>query len=111
LSYGQTFLVQTSHTALSNSRASIEERLARWLLMAHDRVDGDALGVVHEFLALMLGVRRPGVTVAIHMLEARGLIHSARGRIDVLDRKGLEKAANGFYGVPESEYERLLGKL
>ena len=109
LHYVQAFLVQTSHTALANGRAKLEERLARWLLMAHDRVEGDEFPLTHEFLALMLGVRRQGVTVALHFLEGAGLIRSTRGLVVVLDREGLEEAAAGFYGVPEAEYERLIG--
>jgi CRP-like cAMP-binding protein len=108
LRYSQAFLIQTSYTALANGRAKLEERLARWLLMAHDRVEGDELPLVHEFLALMLGVRRPGVTVALHILEGQALIRASRGKITVLDRQGLEQAASGLYGVPEREYERLM---
>jgi CRP-like cAMP-binding protein len=104
----QAFSVQTAHTAIANARATVEERLARWLLMAHDRIDGDELLLTHEFLALMLGVRRAGVTVAIHALESRALIQSGRGHIWVLDRKGLEETAGGYYGTPESEYRRLM---
>ena len=83
--------------------------MARWLLMAHDRVEGDEFRLTHEFLAVMLGVRRPGVTVALHFLEGAGLIRSTRGLVTVLDREGLEEATEGFYGVPEAEYERLIG--
>jgi hypothetical protein len=108
LRYSQAFMIQTAHTALANGRAKLEERLARWLLMAHDRVNGDEVPLVHEFLALMLGVRRAGVTVALHMLEGQALIRASRGKIVVLDRQGLEEAANGLYGVPEREYERLM---
>jgi CRP-like cAMP-binding protein len=71
--------VQTAYTAMANGRSKIEERLARWLLMALDRVDGDRLSLTHEFLALMLGVRRPGVTVAVNLLENAGLIRASRG--------------------------------
>ncbi|MET4702433.1 CRP-like cAMP-binding protein [Constrictibacter sp. MBR-5] len=109
LHYVQAFLCQTSQSALTNGRAAIGERLARWILMAHDRVDGDALQLTHEFLALMLGVRRPGVTDALHFLEGKGLIRSARGKVTVLDRTGLEQIADGSYGVPEMEYARLFG--
>ena len=77
--------------------------------MAHDRLDGDDLPLVHEFLALMLGVRRAGVTVALQELEAEGVIRAQRGRITVLDREGLEELADGSYGVPEDEYKRLMG--
>ena len=108
LRYAQVFMIQATHTALSNGSAKLEERLARWLLMAHDRCDGDELPLVHEFLALMLGVRRPGVTVAIHAIEKAGVIEASRGVIRVVDRKGLEEIANGSYGVPETEYNRLM---
>jgi CRP-like cAMP-binding protein len=110
LHYVQAFLCQTSQTALTNGRAQIEERLARWILMAHDRLDGDALQLTHEFLALMLGVRRPGVTVGLHFLEGKGLIRSTRGLVTVLDRAGLELVADGSYGIPEAEYDRLCGR-
>jgi hypothetical protein len=76
--------------------------------MAHDRVDGNVIPITHEFLALMLGVRRAGVTVALHDLEGRRLIKAVRGQITVLDRTGIEQLANGFYGAPESEYFRLV---
>jgi CRP-like cAMP-binding protein len=108
LHFAQSFLIQATHTALSNGSAKLEERLARWLLMAHDRIDGDELPLIHDFLALMLGVRRPGVTLAIHSLEGRGVIEHSRGIIKVIDRKGLEAIANACYGVPEAEYKRLM---
>ena len=108
LRFAQSFMIQATHTALSNGSAKLEERLARWLLMADDRIDGDELPLVHEFLALMLGVRRPGVTIAIHSLERIGVIENSRGVIKVSDRKGLEEIANASYGVPEAEYKRLM---
>ena len=77
--------------------------------MAHDRVSGDTLSLTHEFLSLMLAVRRAGVTEAIHVLIKQKLIKAHRGEITVLNRKGLEKIAGDFYGVPEAEYQRLLG--
>ena len=109
LQWGHTFLIQTGQTALTNARSKIEERLARWLLMAHDRLDGDLLALTHEFLATMLGVRRPGVTVAVRLLENRGLIQARRGGIFVVDREGLMEACNGAYGTAEAEYRRMLG--
>src|SRR5688500_2091400 len=72
LRFVQAFITQMSQTALANGRAKLDERLARWLLMAHDRVDGRELPLTHEFLALMLGVRRAGVTTALQALEDRG---------------------------------------
>ena len=77
--------------------------------MWDDRIRPDALTVTHDFLALLLGVRRQGVTVALHELEGRGLIRSTRGEIRILDREGLERAASGFYGIPEAEYARSIG--
>jgi CRP-like cAMP-binding protein len=111
LRFTQTFLVQVAQTAVANAGATAEERLARWLLMYHDRQDGDDLSVTHEFLAIMLGVRRPTVTVAIHTLEGAGLIRARRGRIRVLSRVRLEEAAGRTYGPAEAEYERLIGPL
>ena len=109
LQYGHAFLVQTMHTAMVNGRNKIEERLARWLLMAHDGVDDDDLPLTHEFLAMMLAVGRPGVTVALNHLEKGGLIQARRGVISVIDRAGLEQASNGAYGKPEAELRRLFG--
>jgi CRP-like cAMP-binding protein len=106
--FAHTLMIQTAHTALANGRANLVERLSRWILMAHDRVDGNVIPITHEFLALMLGVRRAGVTVALHDLEGRRLIRAVRGQITVLDRTGIEELANGFYGTPENEYHRLV---
>jgi len=109
LNYVQAFMVQTSHTAIANARAQIDRRLARWLLMAHDRTGDKTLPLTHEFLALMLGVRRPGVTEALQSLKRQKLIETRRNQIVVLNRNGLEKAAGNSYGVPEREYRRLIG--
>ena len=97
LQFVQAFMVQTAHTAIANARTKLDQRLARWLLMAHDRLDGDRLTLTHEFLALMLGVRRAGVTEALHALIKEKLISSARSEIVVLDRKGLERRAGKSY--------------
>jgi CRP-like cAMP-binding protein len=97
LRYAHAFLIQAANTALANGRHKVEERLARWLLMAHDRLDGDELPLTHEFLATMLGVRRPGVTVTLKVLERQALIQTRRGVIEIVDRKGLEATANGAY--------------
>ena len=109
LHFAQAFMIQTAHTALANGRAKVTERLARRILMAHDRLDGDELPLTHEFLALSLGVRRAGVTTAVSLLENRGLIGAKRGIIIVLDRVGLKAIANGLYGISEAEYRRLIG--
>jgi CRP-like cAMP-binding protein len=87
----------------------MEERLARWLLMAHDRLETDDLRITHEFLGVMLGVRRSGVTVTLNLLERTDLIAIHRGVITIVDRKGLKAAANGAYGVSEAEYNRVFG--
>jgi CRP-like cAMP-binding protein len=97
LRFVRTYLSQTSSTAVANGRSTIEERLARWLLMADDRIVGDELPLTHEFLAMMLAVRRPGVTVAVQELERTGLIARKRGHIFILDREGLQKMTNGTY--------------
>lgn len=97
LRYVHAFLHQTARTAVANGRSKIEERLARWLLMAGDRIDGDELALTHEFLAMMLGVRRPGVTIAIQELEREGVIARRRGRILIVDREALQKLSNGTY--------------
>ena len=111
LLYVQAWMIQCAHTVLAQGHAKLEERLARWLLMSHDRCEGDDLPLTHDFLALMLGVRRAGVTMATHELEAQGMIRATRGRIRVVDREGLTEVADGCYGVPEAEYRRLLGPL
>jgi CRP-like cAMP-binding protein len=109
LRYVHVAMVQGSQTALANGRGKLGERLARWLLMWHDRIWHDDLVITHEFLALLLGVRRPGVTDALHELEGKGLIRSNRSLIRILARNGLHRAANGFYGIPEAKYDRLIG--
>jgi CRP-like cAMP-binding protein len=96
-----SFLNQTSRTALSNGTATLEERLARWLLMANDRLGGDTVRLTHDVLSLMLGVRRAGVTVALHSLKRRGIIQLARKQIVILDRERLKRVANGTYHEPE----------
>jgi len=101
LRYANAFLMQTTTTALANGCSKIEERLARWLLMAHDRIDGDELHLTHEFLGMMLGSPRPGVTLAVQALEKEGFIDARRRSITIHDRKGLEKRSNGTYVPPE----------
>jgi CRP-like cAMP-binding protein len=109
LKYVQVFMAQTTHTAIANARAQINRRLARWILMAHDRIGNKTLPLTHEFLSLMLGVRRPGVTEALQNLNQQKLIENGRSKIVVLNRDGIEKLAGNFYGVPEKEYRRLIG--
>nr|WP_245494654.1 MULTISPECIES: Crp/Fnr family transcriptional regulator [Rhizobium] len=109
LRYVHTTVLQLAHSALANARYSLQERLARWILMCHDRLDGDDLPVTHEFLSLMLGVRRSGVTDQLHILEGRHAVRSTRGNLRVLSRQKLLDIAGGCYGVPEREYEKVLG--
>lgn len=107
LRYMHVFATQVSYTALSNAVFKIEVRLARWLLMCHDRVDGDEFNVTHDYMSAMLAVRRPSITEALHDLEGRQLIRSARNLVRIRDRAGLEKFAGEIYGRPEKEYGML----
>jgi CRP-like cAMP-binding protein len=109
--YAQVMHVQTSFTALSNAVHAIDERLARWLLMCHDRVENDEIALTHDFISIMLAVRRPSVTTALHVLEGNGFIRSERGYITIRNRKGLEEFASDAYGKPEAEYRRLIGPM
>jgi CRP-like cAMP-binding protein len=113
LRYAHVLTVQASQTALANGTASMIQRLARWLVMWHDRMPdqapNQAIAVTHEYIAILLGVRRAGITMALHRLEGDHLIKSDRRQITVLDRAGLVRLAKGFYGAPEAEYDRLIG--
>jgi CRP-like cAMP-binding protein len=109
LRYVHSCELQLAHSALANARYNVHERLARWLLMCHDRLEGDDLPLTHEFLSLMLGVRRSGVTNEIHIIEGLHAIKATRGSIRVINRAKLEEIAGGCYGIPEREYERLVG--
>lgn len=108
LRYVHAFQIQTSQTALCNSSYNLEERLARWLTMCHDHIDGDEFPLTHEFLSIMLGVRRPGVTTTIHVLEGAGMIKARRSHIRIVDREKLQAAAGDSYGVAEAEYARII---
>lgn len=108
LRYIHAFASQTASTVLANARFGLEARLARWLVMIHDRIDGDLL-ITHDFLSVILGVRRAGVTTAMHVLEGEHLIRTARGKVSILDRDGLIRLARGSYGRAEAEYARVLG--
>lgn len=109
LAFVNAFVAQASQTALANGRATLDVRLARWLLMAHDRLPGDRIPLTHELLSIMLGVRRPGVSLALNKMEEEGMIETQRSVIIIRSRAGLKKIAKGFYGVPEAEQERLTG--
>jgi CRP-like cAMP-binding protein len=107
LRYTQAFLTQVAQTAACNGAHLVDQRCARWLLMTHDRVEGDELSLTHEFLAFMLGVRRAGVTVSLGALENAGLVQQKRGRVRIVDRAGLEKVSCECYRVVRAHYERL----
>ena len=109
LRFARAFSIQIATTALANGRFKLDERLARWLLMVSDRV-GPSFHITHEFIAIMLGVRRSGVTLAVQILEGKRFIRASRGLITVVDRDGLIAAANGSYGFCERQYRRLLVK-
>ena len=108
LRFIHVFMVQISQTAITNGHNTIAERLARWMLMYEDRSNAPEFTITHEFVALILAVRRSGVTEALNELEGQNLIRATRGHITVLDRSGLMAIAGGAYGVPEKEYKRLL---
>ena len=89
-------LRQSMHTAASNARNSLTQRCVRWLLMAHERIEGDSVAITHEALSASLGVRRSGVTVVVAALQNAGLVRLNRGRITIVDRAGLEPLAGDF---------------
>lgn len=109
LHYALAFHAQVTLTAACNARHPIEHRLARCLLIAHDRTGADEFPMTYEFLSMMLGVRRPGVTIAAGMLQKAGLIRYGRGRMTVVDRPGLEAASCECYHTVRHEFARLLG--
>ncbi|WP_279598823.1 Crp/Fnr family transcriptional regulator [Methylobacterium sp. J-076] len=106
--YIQTQLVQTAQTAFANARGSTPNRLARWLLMCHDRSESEEIMVTQEFMSLMLGVERPSVTMALRTLEKDGLVAKRRGRVAIIDRDRLLDLAGDGYGLAETEYARLI---
>lgn len=108
LRFLHTFHLQTAHTSLANGHYKVEQRLARWLLMYQDRLGAVQIPITHEFLSLMLAVRRSSVTEALHLLEGKHVIRSTRGQVKIVSRAGLEEVAAGSYGTPEEEYERLI---
>lgn len=107
--YTQGMINQISQTVACNHLHSIEERMCRWLLLTHDRVGADEFPLTQEFLAQMLGVRRPSVTVVAGIVQQAGLISYRRGRITIINRKGLEAASCECYEVVKREFDRLLG--
>ena len=108
LRYVQVFMIQTSQTALSNAAALLSQRLARWLLMCEDRLNTKHIPLTHEFLAMMLGVQRSGVSVAANFLQKVGLIRYLHGQVTITNRVGLEKATCECYAAMQKEYENLI---
>jgi len=107
----EAFSVQLAYTAISNALHEVSERLARWLLMCHDRVPGNEIALTHDFISLMLAVRRPSVTTSLHVLEGNGFIRTERGNITIRNRPALEEFARDAYGKPEEEYRRMMKDL
>lgn len=107
-SYARAFLGQTMQSVACNGVHSVEERCARWLLMARDRSDSDVLPLTQEFLAQMLGVSRPAVNLVARTLQSAGLIRYRRGEISILDRQGLEEVSFECYGLIRQHYEGYL---
>jgi CRP-like cAMP-binding protein len=108
LRYTQALITQMAQTAVCNRHHALEQQLCRWLLLSLDAIDGDEVVMTQELIANMLGVRRGGVTEAALKLQEAGIIQYKRGRIDVLDRPGLQRMACECYAVVKKEYERLL---
>ncbi len=111
LRYAHALLMQIGQSVVCNQRHSLRQRSARWLLMTHDRVPGDSFHLTHEFLAVMLGVRRAGVTVAAGNLQKAGLIKYRRGEITILDRPGLEAVSCDCYRFVADVYQKLVGEV
>jgi CRP-like cAMP-binding protein len=109
LRYTQALITQISQTAVCNRLHDVEQRLCRWLLLCHDRVNSNELQMTQEFISNMLGGRRESVTVAAGRLQDAGLIHYARGHISILDRQGLERTACECYPIVRAEMGRLYG--
>ena len=106
--YTQAFVTQIGQQVACNGLHTIEERCARWMLLTHDRVGSDEFPLTQEFLAQMLGVRRPSVTVVAGVLQQAGFIRFRRGRITITDRRGLESASCACYGVLREVFDRLV---
>ena len=110
LRYAHAFFNQVAQSAACNRFHNIQQRTCRWMLMTHDRMQSDEFLLTQEFLAMMLGVQRTGVTAAAGGLQRAGLIRYTRGNVTIIDRRGLEHSSCECYAVSKSEFDRLLGK-
>ena len=110
LLYAHAFFNQVAQSAACNQFHSLEQRCCRWLLMTHDRMQSNEFLLTQEFLAMMLGVQRTGVTAAAGALQRAGLIKYSRGHVTILDRPGLIRRACECYGISKREFDRLLDK-
>ena len=108
--YEYSLMIQAVQAAACTSAHRLEQRCARWLLTTHDRLLSDRLPMTHEFIAMMLSVRRAGVTSALRSFQSRQLVKCSRGAIDIIDRGGLETAACECYGILRNASRALLGK-
>ena len=108
MNYVQARMVQQAQITVCNARHRIRQRVARWLLMGLDRLDGTEIPVTHDLLGRMLGIRRAGVTVVISEMETQGILQRGRGQIEIIDRDQLEAAACHCYDFIRREYERLI---
>jgi CRP-like cAMP-binding protein len=109
LRYNEAFQAQLMQTAACNAHHGLENRLARWLLMAHDRASRDELPLTQEFMAMMLGVHRPSITITAGILQRAGLIRYSGGRVTILDRLSLEAASCECYASVQRRFSALLG--
>jgi CRP-like cAMP-binding protein len=109
LRYTHAFFNQVAQSAACNHFHSLDQRCCRWLLMTHDRMQSDEFLLTQEFLAMMLGVQRTGVSAAAGALQQAGLIRYTRGNVTIIDRRGLLQRSCECYGVSKREFDRLLG--
>jgi CRP-like cAMP-binding protein len=108
--YFQAYLAQVSQSVACNRLHTTEERFARWLLMNHDRVPGDEIHITQEFLATMLGVHRPSISLIARSFQQLGLIRYGRGVVTIMDREGIEEASCECYAAVKRQFERAMGK-
>lgn len=111
LRYAHCLGLQVATAVLALAALTTERRLARWLVMCHDRIDGDEIALTHEFMSMMLGTRRAGVTDALHVLEGEHMVRARRGHVTIRDRDRLIALAGDSYGQAEAAYERLIGPM